>query len=838
MANDQIDVLGQMVMARRVKQRLFGTSAPARGSRYVPIERIGRGGAGTVYRAYDSKLRREVAVKLLNVAQDLAIDQREATRVMMREARSLASLAHPHVVAVHDVGRVVGDDLVSGLDASSDKDAGPVFLVMEHIEGDNLASYLRKHRPSYERILELFDQAAQGLAAAHEIGLVHRDFKPGNVLVGKDGRVRVIDFGLARAQAPAPSEVFTSPLAAIQDGDPALISGIVGTPAYMSPEAQAGQTIGPKGDQFSFCVAFYEAIYGLRPMACGPDEVPARIPGNLHRLPAGTPEDLQRRLAKGLQIDPNRRYSSLAQLMESLRQGGGMRIKRWWPAVVGPVLALGAWMVFDRDLEEHCRTDRQYQALQTEAERLDVSEQAWAKPQNPVLAAVKEQLKLRLDQDRAWLAQRCGSERGTERDKRVLDARIGNIRAIIDLGKRDASAYDPWRLLAWARALAQRDTTRESLEGSKVLEKSSEREWVRCSQALLQDDVQWVQGQSLREAGALSSCASADSLYFTVEVARRSHRSGREANSALRAAYYLAVRQRRTDLATEFAVRIGNETLKNKGWMAAQSWLEHAMAWDHHAIPQERCVALTEFIDRVHLARDPRPSHYDEILQRWSADPAMQASRCLLLLEYAEEQRSRADWSGAQQTRQQIKATLEKNRLYARDGLELLEYQRVADLIMQGQAEAASTLLEKSALDSTEANPIRSALSLWATLANPVSVTGASKLNAFQAAVLSYTDRHGCAVTQGPQWNAWLALEARASRSTMQVEGINRPPSLLRRRCPEHRNDDPAKVPLDLSFSRSLLVPLKARFEQRFADAQPLLGRCPARAPQPAAPES
>ncbi|MDQ3297575.1 MAG: protein kinase, partial [Myxococcota bacterium] len=192
--------------------------------RYSVLASLGAGGMGVVYAAYDPELDRKIAVKVLRHAR--AGDQ------LRDEARAIAKLAHPNVVAVHDVGRADGD----------------VFIAMEHVDGVTVRDWLRTpHR--VPEILHVFEQAGAGLAAAHRAGLVHRDVKPSNIMIGNDGRVRVLDFGLA--------------LADLEPGT------IVGTPAYMAPEQQRGEAVDPRADQYAFCVALWEAVAGRRPEAGG-----------------------------------------------------------------------------------------------------------------------------------------------------------------------------------------------------------------------------------------------------------------------------------------------------------------------------------------------------------------------------------------------------------------------------------------------------------------------------------------------------------------------------------------------------------------------------------------
>jgi eukaryotic-like serine/threonine-protein kinase len=226
----------------------------ARIGRYVIIEKVGTGAMGVVYGAYDPELDRKIALKLLKPGQGL---KDTAKARLLREAKAIARLAHPNVVAVHDVG--VLDD--------------QVFLAMEFIAGGTIKSWLGETPRTWRQVLDVFIAAGRGLVAAHAAGLVHRDFKPDNVLLDKERRPRVVDFGIARQAAGSDDEDAQEPV----DDDPAATlreaSGnvaplltltktgtVVGTPAYMAPEQFLGERGDERSDQFSFCVALYEAL--------------------------------------------------------------------------------------------------------------------------------------------------------------------------------------------------------------------------------------------------------------------------------------------------------------------------------------------------------------------------------------------------------------------------------------------------------------------------------------------------------------------------------------------------------------------------------------------------
>ncbi len=327
--------------------------------RYVVLSRIGAGGMGVVYAAYDPELDRKVALKLLRTDTPSGADS-EASRRLQREAQALARLDHPNVVAVHDV---------------LDHD-GRIVLAMEFVEGVTLGTW-RKARPrSWREILDVFVAAARGLIAAHDRGLVHRDFKPENVMITSSSageqRVRVMDFGLARPSLGAPdadtrfddADVRRSPTAL--DSRLTHVDVVVGTPAYMAPEQLAGRDVGPAADQFSFCVALWEALYGKRPFRGEGvhDLARAIFEGERMEPPsgAGVPRWLHRACERGLETDPAHRFADMHALVAALQ--GGHRSKRFRVAAIalGVVATIGLGVAVRRqraraEAEAACERD-------------------------------------------------------------------------------------------------------------------------------------------------------------------------------------------------------------------------------------------------------------------------------------------------------------------------------------------------------------------------------------------------------------------------------------------------------------------------------------------------
>ncbi len=328
-------------IARDETQTFAGTGTPRstgptlhRGKllgRYVVLYALGSGGMGTVYAAFDPELERKVALKVLR--HDLRRSAGAAAQAKLRrEAQAIAKLAHPNVVAVHDVGRVEDQ----------------LFIAMEIIEGSTLGQWLDRPGVNWRQVIEVFLQAGRGLAAAHDQGLIHRDFKPSNVMVGADGRVRVLDFGLARAA--------DSPLPHPQvDREDSMSSGTVpvrpsirpqmttsrglGTPAYVAPELLTGASPDARSDQYSFCLSFYESLHSELPGATtsGRNQQP-RIPRWLRQL-----------LARGLSPDPDQRFKSMRALLAALEKGAHRRARQWLVVAVlatATVTSFGLWRSF------------------------------------------------------------------------------------------------------------------------------------------------------------------------------------------------------------------------------------------------------------------------------------------------------------------------------------------------------------------------------------------------------------------------------------------------------------------------------------------------------------
>jgi len=290
--------------------------------RYLILDMLGSGGMGVIYTGYDPRLDRKVALKVLRgTAQKAGSKHTDGQARLLREAQAMAQLSHPNVVPVYDVGPFEDS----------------VYVAMELVQGQTLSHWEREKKRSWREILEVFIAAGRGLEAAHLAGLVHRDFKPANVLLGADGRPRVTDFGLARStKSDSSSGNLLRHDTALSGEDPESISevtpsldqpltmkgAVMGSPGYMAPEQYAGAATSAATDQFAFCVALYEAFYGTRPFlgknltelayATHQGQVPpppkgSKVPLWIHRI-----------LVKGLSPDPAARHKSMTELLAAL----------------------------------------------------------------------------------------------------------------------------------------------------------------------------------------------------------------------------------------------------------------------------------------------------------------------------------------------------------------------------------------------------------------------------------------------------------------------------------------------------------------------------------------
>lgn len=323
--------------------------------RYVINGVLGAGGMGVVYRAFDTRLQRMVALKLHLTNKSSEAEQAR----MLREAEALAQAKHPNVVTVHDAGST---------------DHG-VFIAMEFVDGQSVRSWLRDRKPSQKEIMRVFLEAGAGLAAAHQAGLVHRDFKPDNVLVDSEGHAKVIDFGLVRADSTRlsteePIEQGPGDDAArsvdaessLSDSSSFIDSHVssnaqllkqltevgtrMGTPRYMSPEQHLGEVAGPASDQFSFCVALSEALTGELPFAASGRRqlLHAMTKGSFSPKMEKLPRRVRQALKRGLSMNPDARFATMDALLEALTERSRTAAYATGLGLIA-LVAAGAWSI-------------------------------------------------------------------------------------------------------------------------------------------------------------------------------------------------------------------------------------------------------------------------------------------------------------------------------------------------------------------------------------------------------------------------------------------------------------------------------------------------------------
>lgn len=325
-------VLGLAASGVRPRAGEHAETAPLPGEgaalgRFIVLERVGAGAMGVVYAAFDPELDRRVAIKLLRPEHSMNVAT--AKERVLREAKAMARLSHPNVVTVYEVGTWKQD----------------VFVAMELVEGSSLRSWLAAEERSVPAIRAVLLDAGRGLAAAHDAGLVHRDFKPDNVVIGADARAQVTDFGLARGVDAALGEVdagaHPTSVATTTTGATA------GTPAYMAPEQLRGEAAHRGSDQFAFCVTAFEALFGERPFpAVTLDELSERVLEPPARVAQGrVPARLEAAVRRGLSVRAEERYADMHELLAELAEPAAVprsSYRAWWLVAA---LAVGGALV-------------------------------------------------------------------------------------------------------------------------------------------------------------------------------------------------------------------------------------------------------------------------------------------------------------------------------------------------------------------------------------------------------------------------------------------------------------------------------------------------------------
>lgn len=400
---------------------------------------------GVVYAAYDPQLDRKVAIKLLHSSRVGSEGNFRAR--LIREAQVLAKLNHPNVVTVHDVG----------------EHAGRVFLAMEFVEGPTISQWLAEASRTHAEVLQVFLAAGRGIAAAHSQGLVHRDIKPDNIMIDASGRVRVMDFGLARALTGALEESAqvdeVEAVATLSASDDSLATPltrdgtVVGTPGYIAPE-QAGGQMDERTDQFAFCVALYEALYGHRPFRSA-----AMLSGEyrLRDTPSGTsvPSRVRRAVMRGLERKPEDRWPSMETFLAEIASDPGQRLRRLTLVAVATLAAGGGLWAASRGEPSVCEEmSRHLEGVWDPTVKREV-QAAMDATKLPYAEATWQRVEDRLDAyTGAWVTERhtachetqvSGEQSESMLDQRMacLDERLSAVSGLADvLRQADASVVD------------------------------------------------------------------------------------------------------------------------------------------------------------------------------------------------------------------------------------------------------------------------------------------------------------------------------------------------------------------------------------------------------------
>jgi tetratricopeptide (TPR) repeat protein len=574
----------------------------ARVGRYLVIDVLGSGGMGVVYAAYDPELDRKLALKLLHGRRVLeGAEPRVRGKVMhalfgdapppavpgsegdkgrlLREAQAAAKVNHPNVVTVHDVG----------------EHEGHVFIAMEFVDGSTLKAWTAAEARPWHAVVRVMLQAGEGLAAAHACGLVHRDFKPENIMIDGTGRARVMDFGLVRSDNDSEQ---TSEMRPTQDALGMALTragAVVGTPAYMSPEQYAGGPVGKASDQFSFCVSLWEAICGQRPFAGSSiAELAAAVTEGRRTSPPADvriPAHVRRVLDRGLQVDPEARYPTMHALLGDLARDPA-RTRRWLFAGAA-VVAVGATAIGVREVEHRrvaarCRQEGEAIAEIWGDDARDRMRTAMVDTKLPFAANLFDRVQPWLDahaqewadaRTEACLAAAHHPDGAAQQTKNCLDERAAELEAVVAMYSRPnpdrlegavtnasqldpiASCTDPRQLALWepppqdptkaaaAEAVYRRfvrasklDAAGESDEALALLEGASD-EAASLDQRVLAGRILHLVGVAQQQTGEYA--AAEETLGEATMMLVRAGRDDYAADSALLLAFVVAEHQSR-----------------------------------------------------------------------------------------------------------------------------------------------------------------------------------------------------------------------------------------------------------------------------------------------------
>ena len=657
------DIEMQMAM-RAVMAGMLGRVRDVHIGRYVVRRRLGHGGCGLVLLADDPELGREVAIKVVLPTRDR--DERGTAwqKALQREAQALAKLRHPNVVEVYDAGTTT-----YGHDArarhSGEGQLG-VFLVMERLRGVTLRQWLDRGPRPWREIIAVFEQAALGLVAAHAAGIVHRDFKPDNVLITDDDRVVLIDFGLAdEAQeialelADATGELVDGRSDDGGDDDDAgsgshtRASRIVGTPIYMAPEQHDGHVAGPAADQYAWCVSLFAALFGEPPFAAaGLAELSRRKHAAIvPRRKGPVPRAVQAVLRRGLAARPEQRHADLATLLDAMRRACAPRR----PVQAASLLAaatvpLALWL-------GHAPTQHPCDAAPADVQTV------WSAPQqvqlttalasllDPNAKRLAERVAVRIEANtRRWSAARaeaCNAEPSPRLDAQLacLDRELAQTEGVIgsltaleldELGRAGAlldALPDPEGCLALdadPRPAAQRSELAELWRGTDAL-------GVEVSATGTIDDPSWVE-QAMTRADALGDDRLVSMLAWRRSQVARAAGRFEEAVQFMRTAVFRSTAAGELDRALEMmpilVLAVGSD-LRDRA--EAERLLAHARVMTEQVADPRQALATLDatyaYILIEHSELDGAKAMYD---RAWAVfetlPPSEEAARCLMSL--------------------------------------------------------------------------------------------------------------------------------------------------------------------------------------------------------------
>ncbi len=549
--------------------------------RYLLLSKLGAGGMGVVYAAYDPELDRKVALKLLLPPVGAKADSGSAGRTrLLREAQALAKLAHPNVVTVHDVGT----------------HADMVWIAMELVAGQTVGSWAQARPRNWTEVLSVLTEVTRGVAAAHSVGLVHRDLKPENVMIGRDGRVRVMDFGLAHgrahvataagAEATLPVDANAQPAIAALGLRLTAKGSIQGTPAYMAPEQWQGRDAEASADQFGWSVMAWELLYGERPFT-GETLIAlaAAVLSGRHRPPprrSSVPGWLRRIVEKGLNVEPTQRWPTMAALLAALEHGRARARARLFLLIFAGIMVVGV------GAEGYRRWDHMQHIAACEALGAEVhttwNDESRNRLRSAFSATGTRHAEMTADKVIPWLDQATAAvadarttlctdaDRGAiavdlvDRAKRCLDERRLAIESLVGvLSRADAAVVQ--RAVSAAAALEGPSQCRDAAWLTQI---PTPPEHGRESLRTIQTDL--LRAASLQAAGrneeglrlAESSLVLAEALAWPPLVARARHRIGSllaaqgkhfaRAETTLEAAYFEAARAGATGVMADAAV--------------------------------------------------------------------------------------------------------------------------------------------------------------------------------------------------------------------------------------------------------------------------------------------